>query len=126
MKTWLAVMLVVLADAGGNICLTRGMKQMGEVTTLRPRELVRLGRRALGTPMLGLGIGCMAVAFFAFMAVLSWADLSLVQPATALGFVISVLGARYLLNERVTTARWIGTICISIGIALISLTSGAR
>jgi hypothetical protein len=31
MKTWLTVLMVVLTDAAGDVCLTRGMKQVGEV-----------------------------------------------------------------------------------------------
>jgi transporter family protein len=78
------------------------------------------------TAMLGLGIVCNAVAFFVFLALHSWADVSFVLPATALGYSVKILGAQYLLQENVTTARWIGTIFICIGVALISFKSGVK
>ena len=124
MKTWLMVSLIVLSDSAGNVCVTRGMKQVGAVTSYRPRNLLGVARRALTNLMMGLGILFMAVAFFSFLAILSWADLSFVLPATAMGYVVSVIGARYILKENVTAARWIGTIIICLGVALISLNSG--
>ena len=126
MKTWFALMTLVLADVAGSLFLTRGMKQVGEVATLRPQELLRLVGRAVTNPMIGLGIFFMAVAFFMFIALLSWADLSFVQPATALTYPINVLGARYILKERVTGGRFIGTLVICLGIALISLSSSSK
>ncbi|HKV41993.1 MAG TPA: EamA family transporter, partial [Blastocatellia bacterium] len=88
---------------------------------LRLRELVRIARRAIVNPMLGLGILCMAIAFFTFLTLLGRADLSFVLPLTALGTAVSVLGARYILKEEVTAARWAGTVCICVGVALISM-----
>ena len=123
MKTWLMVLLVVLSDSAGNVFVTKGMKEVGEVTSYSPRNLIRVAKQALTNLMMGLGILCMAVAFFSFLALLSWADLSFVLPATALGYVVSVIGARYVLKENVTAARWIGTIIICLGVALISLNS---
>ena len=124
MKTWFMVLLIVFSDSAGNVFVTKGMKQVGEVTSYRPRNLLRAARSALTNPMMGLGVLCMAVAFFSFLALLSWADLSFVLPATALGYVVSVIGARYVLKENVTAARWIGAIIICLGVALISLNSG--
>jgi drug/metabolite transporter (DMT)-like permease len=123
MKTWLAVLILSLADTSGNIFLTRGMKQVGEVSTLRLAELLRIGRRAVSNPALLFGIFSMAIAFFCLLALLSWDNLSFVLPATALGPAFSVLGAKYMLKEQVSPARWFGTIFICLGVALISVSS---
>ncbi|PYP83066.1 MAG: hypothetical protein DMF61_24285 [Blastocatellia bacterium AA13] len=124
MKTWLVVFLVVLSDSAGNVFVTKGMKEVGEVTSYRPMALLRVARQALTNVMMAMGVLCMAVAFFSFIALLSWADLSFVLPATALGYVVSVVGAHYVLKENISAARWIGTIIICLGVALISLNSG--
>ena len=44
----------------------------------------------------------MAVSFFAFMNLLSVADLSFAVPATAATYVFETMLARYFLKERVT------------------------
>jgi len=125
MKIWYGVLLLVAADSAGNILISTGMKQVGEVGALRLREVIRIARRALTNPALGLGVLCMAVAFFSFLGLLAGADLSFVLPVTSLGYVVSVLGAKYILGEDVTVDRWIGTVLICAGVALISLNSGS-
>ena len=118
--------MLVLADAAGSLLLKQGMTQVGEVSTLQPQKLLRLARRAATNPMIGLGVLCMAIAFFMFISLLSWADLSFVLPVTALNHVFNMLGTRYILKENVTTVRWISIVFISIGVALISLDSAAK
>jgi len=63
----------------------------------------------------------MAGSFFAFLAVLSWADLSLIIPATSISFVVSTVGAKLILKERISRLRWAGALLVSLGVALISL-----
>jgi bacterial/archaeal transporter family protein len=117
----LTVLIIVLTDAASDICVTRGMKQVGAIHKMRSREILRLIRRACRTPILGLGICCSAISFFAFLWLLSWADLSFAVPATSLIYVFSTLGARFILHEKVTRARWAGSVLIGIGVALTSL-----
>ncbi len=119
MKTWFAVAGVVLADTAGNMALRRGMDQMGDVSSCRPREIPALVYRMIGNKMLGLGILCIAMAFLFFLALLSWADLSFALPATALSSVVNALGARFLLRENVTAGRWVGILFICGGAALL-------
>ena len=119
--TWIFVLALVTADSAGNVLLTRGMKQVGEIDTLGTRHLLHIAGRALVNPWLGLGVFCMAVSFFLFLSLLSGTDLSFVLPATALAYVISVLGARYILKETIPLSRWIGTLIICAGVALITL-----
>jgi transporter family protein len=121
MKTFAAILVFVLADSSSNIFFTKGMKQVGEVSTLRPRQLLAIGRRAFSNRPLHLGILSAAISFFTFLGLLTWADLSFVQPTLALGYVASVLGAKYILKERVNASRWLGTLCICAGVALISM-----
>ena len=119
MKTWLTVAGVVFSDAMGNMALRRGMDQVGDVTLCRFREVPALVRRMVRNKMLGVGILCIAVAFLLFLALLSWADLSFALPATALSSVVNALGARVLLREKIAASRWVGTLLICGGAALL-------
>ena len=98
------VLAVVALDAIGNLLLHRGMRS-GWVLN----------------PILAGGVLCMASSFFLFATLLSRANLSFVLPMTAMGYVINVLGARYLLKENVTPMRWAGTLLIGAGVALVCL-----
>jgi drug/metabolite transporter (DMT)-like permease len=97
------------------------MKQIGEISTLRPGELFLIAKNALTNRFFLAGIFFMAVSFFAFLAALAWADLSLVDPATSLSFVINTAGAKLILKERINSLRWAGTLLVCLGVALISL-----
>ena len=116
---WLLVAGVVFSDAVGNMALRRGMIQVGDVTSCRFQELPRLIARVAGNKMLGVGVSCIALAFFLFLVLLSRADLSFALPATALASVVNAVGARFLLKENVTAGRWIGTLLICGGVVLL-------
>jgi drug/metabolite transporter (DMT)-like permease len=63
----------------------------------------------------------MAVSFFAFMALLSVAELSFAVPATAASYVLETILARYILKERISRKRWAGALLVACGVALIAL-----
>lgn len=121
MMTALMIALVVLGGSVGDLFITKGMKQVGEIATLNLRELLRIARRTLTNKWFLVGVWFMAVSFFAFLAVLSWADLSLVLPATSISFVITTIGAKLYLKETISLVRWAGIVMVCIGVALISL-----
>ena len=121
MKTALALSIVILAGSLGDVLIAKGMKRVGEISTLRLRELALIGKSMVCNAAFLLGILCMAISFGAFLAVLSWADLSFIVPATSLSFVVSTLGAKWLLQERINRLRWIGTLLVGVGVALLSL-----
>ena len=123
-KLGIAITAMVVAASAGDLLLSAGMKQVGAVTTLQVRSLLKLVRRALSSPLIGLGVACMAADFFLFIALLSWADLSLVMPMTALSYPLSALGSYYFLKESLTIGRLAGTGLIAVGVAFVSLSSG--
>ena len=112
---------VVAADAAGNLVIARGMKRMGEIHLRSAGDLFRLLPRLARNPLLGAGVCCMSFAFFSFIRLLSRANLSFVLPATALGYVVNTFGAAFLLKEHVAAGRWMGTLLIGAGVALVAL-----
>ena len=121
MKTAVLIAVMVFADATGDVLLTRGMKQVGEVSTIRPRALLSIARKVVTNRSFISGILFFAVTFFSFLTVLSWADLSFVFPATSLVYVVSTLGARFILKETVSLQRWAGILMVCLGVTLVSL-----
>ncbi len=117
-RTWLAIILIALADSIGDVFLAMGMKQVGKVEILPAPKMLKLVRRLATNHAIIIGIFCQALAFFSFISVLAWADISFVRPATALTYILSILGARYILKEQITTGRFRGIIIIGIGILL--------
>ena len=121
MKTAVLITMIVLADSAGDVLLTMGMKQVGEISAIHPVALLAIGRKVITNRNFLLGLGFFAVTFFSFLIVLSWADLSLVFPAKSLVYVASALGARFILGETVTFQRWAGISLVCVGVFLTSL-----
>jgi drug/metabolite transporter (DMT)-like permease len=123
MKIFIALILLVLMDSAGNLLVAKGMKQGGEISTIKPRELLKIVRNLAKNPNIRLGFLFQACTFFLLLTLLSWANLSLVVPLASSSYIISLLGAQFLLKEKVTRARWIGTLLVGAGVTLVSLSS---
>jgi drug/metabolite transporter (DMT)-like permease len=121
MREALLLFLVVVSGTGGEICVTRAMKRVGEVTDFRPVAVVRVILGAMKVSWMWIGISMMALAFFSLLAVLSIENVSFVVPVTALNYAAGALGGKYFLGERVTPRRWAGVLIVCVGVTLVWL-----
>jgi drug/metabolite transporter (DMT)-like permease len=118
-RTALFIAIIVVAGQLGDISLSLAMKTVGEIKRFTPLNVLRFLGRAFHVKWLWIGVGLMAVAFFSLLALLSWANVSLVVPATAASYAVGAMGAQFLLGEHVNRERWIGVIIVCIGVALV-------
>ena len=121
MRLVVFIAIVVLSGSAGDIAVSHAMKQMGDVHPFTPAVIFRVLGRAFRTGWIWIGISLMAVAFFSLLALLSWADVSVVIPATALSYVTGAVGAKFLLHEEVRPVRWAGVLLVCLGVAFISM-----
>ncbi|HXJ04756.1 MAG TPA: EamA family transporter [Candidatus Acidoferrum sp.] len=121
MREALFLFLVVAAGTGGELCVTRAMKHVGEVKDFRPLAVVRVIVRAMKVPWMWVGVAMMALAFFSLLAMLSIENVSFVVPVTALSYAAGALGGVFFLGERVSTRRWVGVLLVCIGVTLVWL-----
>lgn len=121
-KTYVLLVLLVLFSSVGNVLLSKGMKQIGEVRdwTVPALEVVFWKTFTSGT--IWLGIGSLLLFLVAYLVVLSWADYSYVLPASAVGYVVVPLLGYLVLGEAVTPLRWAGAVIITLGVALVGRT----
>jgi drug/metabolite transporter (DMT)-like permease len=69
-----------------------------------------------------MGIAFMAIGYFSLVIAFSWADASLVIPASgSLTFVTNAFAARIFLHERVDKRRWFAAVFVAAGVALLSI-----
>ncbi len=125
MKTALVVGLAVLAQTAANTLLSKGMKVIAATPSFSGGFSPLLLADALQSPFIWGGILLLIVYFACFLSAVSWADLSLVLPVTALGYILDVVTGHYFLGEPVSPARWSGAVLIVFGVFLVSI-SGAR
>jgi drug/metabolite transporter (DMT)-like permease len=119
--TWFLLTVVILATALGDLLQTIGMKQRGEIHDFRPGMLGSALAAVLRNRWVALSICSFAVSFFAFLALVSVADLSFAVPATAAAYAVETLLAKYILKETVGGERWAGALLVTLGVVMISL-----
>ena len=112
--------VLILGSTGGEIAITHGMKSTGEPAQLRPRAVLQFLGRAVRNGWFLVGVPLMALSFYSLLLLLSWEPISLVIPASALSYVVGTFGAKYVLGEDVSVARWAGVVLVCIGVALVA------
>lgn len=115
-KRYLLLLVLVLSSAGGDAFLSRGMKQIGEITVARWHDLLF----AANNTWIALGISLLLVYFASYLSALSWADLSYIMPSNAFGNVLTALLAKFALHERIPVTRWAGIVLITFGVGFIA------
>lgn len=117
-------LMIVIVGTGGELCVTRAMKTIGEVTDFRPASIFRVVIRAMTVGWMWLGLLQMTLAFFALLGMLSLENVSLVIPVSALSYAFGALGGKFFLGEQVTSQRWAGVALVCVGVALVFIGKG--
>src|SRR6516165_4356678 len=123
-KTYLLILVMIVAGPFGNLMLAKGMKNIGKVTARisSPGELLHVFVTILSSGTIWLGIASLLTFFVAYMLVLSWADYSYVQPASSFSYAVVAILSYWLLGEIVTPLRWLGILVICIGVLIVGRT----
>ena len=111
--------LVVGGTVCGDLLKAHGMRLQGAPESFRGARLARFALTAFRNSWFLLSLLAYAVSFFGFMALLSIRDVSFAVPATALGYVLETLLARFFLGEEVSWRRWTGAALVVAGVCLI-------
>ena len=121
-KTNLLILLLVTFGPLGNLLLGKGMKQLGAMTSWTPAAMARFVGMVLHSGMVWLGIASLIAFFVSYSLVLSWADYSYVQPASAIAYGTAALLGRFVLGELVSPLQWIGILIICMGVVVVGRT----
>jgi drug/metabolite transporter (DMT)-like permease len=118
-RTAICLSIVILAGTGGELLAAHAMKQSARLQTVSASAAGMLLQRAFRLNAMWAGLMLQALAFFTLLALLSWADLSFVVPATALNYVVGAAGSALFLREQVDRTRWAGVLLVCVGVAVI-------
>lgn len=115
-RKYLVLLSVVFFGSIGDTLLSRGMKDIGQIRLSQWTEAIT----AVRNPWVASGIVCLIIFFGSYLASLSWADLTYVLPATAIGYVVLALLSRFFLHEQISVARWAGIALITAGVGFVA------
>ena len=117
---WLAVAIIVSATVLSDLFQSVEMKrQTVEFKELRPDRFASVLGRLARRKFLVISVTLMGVSFFAFIKLLSIADLSFAVPSTGASLVFEAVFAKMVLKESVTRVRWVGVLLVATGVALL-------
>lgn len=117
---WVLLALVVGSTVLADLLQSFEMKRHGEVKDFGASGLKALAATLARKKLLILSTSFMAISFFAFLKLLTVADLSFAVPASAGSVVVKTVLAKFVLKETVDWRRWIGTACIACGVFLVA------
>jgi drug/metabolite transporter (DMT)-like permease len=118
---WLLVAVIVATTTVKDVLQAIAMRRHGEIHDFRPGALGKVLRLLASNRNIVISIVCSGISFFAFLRLVSIADLSFAVPATAASYVFETILAKYVLKERINGMRWVGAVLVTCGVALLSL-----
>jgi len=107
---------MVFFGAVGDIALSRGMKEVGELSLANWTQAFS----AIFTPWVAAGVLLLLACFASYLTALSFADLTYVLPATSVGYILMALLARFFLHEQISPYRWAGIALIALGVGFVT------
>lgn len=116
---WVLVAIIAMSNTAGDLLNTAGMKRIGPVEDISLRSFLQLTAAIVRSPMVLGGVAALAVGFFAIMSLLSIATVSFAIPATASGYMVETVLAKYILKEDVRWRRWAAAGLVVIGVVLL-------
>jgi drug/metabolite transporter (DMT)-like permease len=121
-KTYFAILLMIIFGPLGNVMLGKGMKRVGEVSVRSPGQIFHTLVTIFSTTEIWIGIAFLITFFLTFMLVLSWADYTFVQPSASVSYGMVALLSHFLLREAIAPLRWLGVLVICLGVFIVSWT----
>jgi drug/metabolite transporter (DMT)-like permease len=119
MLTAILFTLIIVSGTGGELCVSRAMRSMGEVHEFSPKLILSFVWRGLRLPWMWVGVAMMSLGFFSLLTILSFRDVSFVVPVSALSYAAGAFGARAFLGERISRHRWLGIAVVCLGVTIV-------
>lgn len=119
---WILLCLMIAATIASDVLQSHEMKRAG-AQEIGARGFGRLLKLIFERRFLLLAVGCMAVSFFSFMALVQTEPLSFAVPASAASFIFETLLAKFALKEHISARRALGTVIVMLGVILLGGTA---
>ena len=89
MKSLIVISLVVVLKVLGDVSLSHGMREVGEMHPLHPLAMLEIGLHMVTNPWIDVATTLLLTYTLLYMSALSWLDLSYLLPITTSGYVLS-------------------------------------
>ena len=121
MKVLSIIIFAEIWGVTGQILYKKGVTRIGTPNLRNLHSCINFLKNTLTSPMIMTGLVSMTAGLVIWIAALAQAELSLVFPITSLQYIVTMVAAHYLLDEKINKFKLIGTFLVIIGIILVAL-----
>lgn len=115
------VVLAVVCTAGSQLVQAFAARRFEALEATRgtsSESVVGLVTRMLSEPLVIGAYLLLGVGLIFWLMALTKLEISATYPMFAMGFVLTMLSARFVLNERISARGWLGAVIIVLGSVL--------
>lgn len=116
--TFALLLATVLCEVCGQVCFKLGVGH-DDSAAHRRAGMAGFVLDLVGSPWVVAGLLIYVVEFIVWFAALSRAPLSVAFPFMALSYCGVVIASHWILKEPVSLRRWLGTVAVAGGVALV-------
>jgi drug/metabolite transporter (DMT)-like permease len=124
LRVLIAMTVAAASAAVGQILLRRGMQQIGSLENYAPLALLTYFGHTITNGYVIAGTVLNAAFYALFVAALSWADVTVALPMTAIEYGFAAVLAIVILKEQVSPLRWAGILLVMVGVIIIAKSGG--
>ena len=123
-RVLIAMTLAAASAALGQILVRRGMQQVGSLENYAPMALLTYFAHTAANLNVILGTVLNTVFYLLFLASLSWTEVTIALPFTAIEYAFAAILAMIFLKEQVPPLRWAGIVLVILGVIFIARSGG--
>lgn len=124
LRVLIAMTIAAASAAVGQILVRRGMQQVGSLENYAPMALLIYFGHTVSNWYVIAGTALNTVFYALFLAALSWTDVTVALPMTAIEYGFAALLAVVYLKEQVSPLRWAGILLVVVGVVIIARSGG--
>ena len=125
-KILVILLIAAFIESVGVAFLSGGLKQVRGAREISVTEIARVVKDGCTNGKIVLGVALEAVFFGFLLWLLARNDVSFIWPLTSLGFIVTTLAAKFILDEKVSGTRWAGVMLIALGAFLTSYSESVK
>ncbi len=115
LKIFSLIVLNDIVDTIAQLIMKKGLVQTG-ISPVTLSNIAEFVTRNISSTLVWLGVLIYALNFFIWIIILYKIDLSIAMPVGSTSYIFVPLAAILFLHEYVCPIRWIGILCIILGI----------
>ncbi len=124
LRVLIAMTIAAASAAVGQILVRRGMQQIGSLENYAPMALLTYFGHTVTNGYVIAGTALNTVFYILFLAALSWTDVTVALPMTAIEYGFAAVLAVIILKEQVSPVRWAGVALVILGVIFIARGGG--